>query len=161
MALLEAANRGLAIVSSGLPGLPHIHELFEEGVNGHFVRTDQSDGERLNRFGRHLRGLLDHRERLDAMSSANRRLFSRGKLSLPEHQRELCKHYTSAFEDLARGPRPGDTRDAITQALACQAVSERRYSEAEYQTLLENVAKTRSTYLVFNPSAPDRPESDG
>lgn len=144
MAYVEAANRGLAIVGSGTPGVPHIAEWFTEGVNGYFVRTDLSDAMRLELFGRNLRALIENPEQTGAMAENNRQLFLRGLLSMNRYYDNLKAAYARALEKPHLGDCGGE--DTLSALRACNPCFDQSYTEDEYQQLLLEVTARKSIY---------------
>jgi hypothetical protein len=125
MTLLEAANRGLAIVTSGGAGMRHITELFQDEVNAYLVPSELSFQDKVERYYAHLKELLQNQGALVRMQEANRRLFLSGPLGFGDACRKLVSIYRQALRPAERmDSEPISTEhDLATREIDANAMS--------------------------------------
>jgi glycosyltransferase involved in cell wall biosynthesis len=93
MGLLEAAARGMAILTTSGPGMEPVEEILAEDRNAFYVQNDLTAGEKAARFLSYIRMLVENQEKLKEMREDNYRLFRSGKLSMENMKQKLLTYY--------------------------------------------------------------------
>jgi glycosyltransferase involved in cell wall biosynthesis len=142
MALLEAASRGLAIVTSSGDGMEHIDELFTDGQSAVLVPNGLPFDEQVRRYVDAIASLVNAPERLRALRDATGRLVESGALSIGRRDQLLLERYAAVEE---AGRRVPESRwSDPTAALAAEHHLTRRDFSEEY------------LFLEIAARAPDR-----
>ena len=114
MGLLEAASRGLAIVTTCGPGMEHVAELFENGRHALLFSTALGHREQVRLSVQYVMRLVEDDDLRQGFKHANLELFCTGRFSLRERDRKLLPRYERAA--VIGYDRPGLDLRAIARA---------------------------------------------
>jgi glycosyltransferase involved in cell wall biosynthesis len=103
MGLVEAAAAGAAIVTSSGPGMEHIGELFQDGVDARLVSNALTEDARVQAYVEALSGLIRDPPARRALAASAHRLADTGRLSLDRHNQTMSSIYAAAIQASAPG----------------------------------------------------------
>jgi len=124
LALVEAASRGLDILTTCGEGMRHVGELFVERENALFAPNEWPRQRKIAQLTEYAALLIDDRDLLQEMRQNNLRLVKSGKLSIARRDSRLRHHYARMQAALGRPYRP------VTEALQEQyGLSQRDFED--------------------------------